>query len=535
MKKTLALVLALVMALGMFSMTGVLAEGEKKLIYPLPQDPQTLDPTMNSYSYASYAIKQMFSGLYRVAADGVTMEPCLAEGVQVSEDGLTYTFTLRKDLKWSDGSPLTAKDFDYTYKHTLNKDLASKAAKDLFNIKNAKAYNAGEVAVEEVGISAPDDTTLILTLEAPTPWFMTLLAGTGFMPVKQSVVDASTADKPWTMDPATYVSCGPFRMKEYKLKERLSIVKNPNYVFADQVKLDAIDIVIIEAMETELVAYENGEIDVADTLNPEAIAKYKDTPEYNVMQRVGLTYCDFNCEKAPFTDKRVRQALSMVIDRQLVVDRILKSMDQPAMGFVPWAQRSVTDPSKAYREVAGDMFAMDVEKAKALLAEAGFTDLSKFPPVELVISASQVNKDWAQAMQAMWKQTLGIESTITTLESGVFWDELDAGKFDVDKNGFTANYADPLANLFIFRTGSNAYENRWDDPVYDEMIDKCAVELDPAKREAMMIEAEKYLADQMPAIPMYGIADDFLAKPYVSGMIKNVQGHVLFEYVDINK
>lgn len=534
MKRTLALALALLIMCSLFSIAPAMAEGNK-LIYALPQDPQTMDPTLNSYSYAASVIKQLFVGLYKVGPDGSSMAPALAEGVQVSDDGLTYTFTLKKDLKWSDGSPLTAEDFEYTWKRTLNPELTSKAARDLFAIKNAQEYNEGKVAAEDVGIKAVDPQTFVVELASPTPWFISLLGGTAFVPVQKALVETGTEEAPWTSDPSKYVSCGPFMLKDYKLKERLELVKNPNYVDADGVQLDAVDFVIIEDAAAELVAYENGEIDVADNLGAEAISRYTGTPDYHVTFRVGITYLDFNCEKAPFDNKLVRQAFSMAVDRALIIERVMKSADTPLYAFIPHRQPSVTDPAKSFRDVAPDTFAYDVEKAKALLAEAGYADMSTFPEVELVVSASQTNSDFAQALQAIWKQNLGANIKITAYESGVFWDELDAGNFMIDKNGFTVNYADPYANLELFRTGFNAYENRWDNAEFDAMVDAVRAELDPAKREAMMIEAEKFLTDEMPVIPFCGLADDFLSKPYVQGITKNVQGHVLFEYVTITR
>lgn len=534
MKKVLSLTLVLTLLLGVFALTPAAAEGSK-LIYALSSDPQTMDPTINSYSIAATVLKQLFVGLYKVGPDGSSMLPALAERVTTSEDGATYTFTLKKDLKWSDGSPLTATDFENTWKHTLDPDRASKAAKDLFGIKNAKAYfeKVEGIKWEDVGIKATDAQTLVVELVSPTPWFITLLGGTAFVPVHQSMIDGLAKENPWDGQEDWYVCNGPFMLTDYEIKVGLKLVKNPNYVDADAVKLEALDFAIIPDAASELVAYENGEVDVADNLGAEAISRFTATPDYHLTHRVGLTYLDFNCEKAPFDNKLVRQAFSMSMDRALIIEKIMKSADQPMYAFVPARQPSVTDPSKSYRDVVGDTFAYDVEKAKALLAEAGYADMSTFPEVELVVSASQTNKDFAQGLQAMWKQNLGANIKITTYESGVFWDELDAGNFMIDRNGFTLNYADPYAGIELFRTGFNAYENRWDNAEYDAMVDAARAEADPAKREALILAAETFLTEEMPVVPFCGISDDFLAKPHVQGIVKNIQGHVLFEYVTL--
>ncbi|MDR3052218.1 MAG: peptide ABC transporter substrate-binding protein [Oscillospiraceae bacterium] len=533
MKKILAFTLALALLLGAMGTLGAAqaTEGGKKLIYAISGDPEQMDPTLNSYSRSATVLKQLFSGLYKAGADGTTMVPALAESYTVSDDGLRYVFTLKPDLKWSDGSPLTAADFEYAWKRVLNPDVASKAMSDLYVLKNGEAYSKGEASVDDVGVKATDGRTLTVDLANNTPWFLTLTSGAVFAPVKKDVVEGAT---PWTESAATYVSSGPFMLKEYRLKEKLELVKNPYYPDADKVALDAVDIVIIEDASAELVAYDNGEIDVADNLNGEAIAKYKDTPEYEAIARIGIMYHDFNVEKAPFSDKRVRQAFAMSFDRAVITQRVIQTPDVPLYGWVPPRQMSLTDPTKTYREVAGDMFAYDVEKAQALLAEAGYPNGEGFPPAELVVQATQAQKDIAQALQAMWKQNLNVTVNITTYESSAYWTELDNGNFNIDRNGWTADYSDPLANLSIFRTGSNGYENRWDNAEYDAIIDKILAETDPATREALMIEAEKLLADEMPVTPSYSYVDDFLSKPYVQGVTKNALGHVLLEYVTMD-
>ncbi len=537
MKKILALAMAMLLALGMMS-TVASAEGEKKLIYPIGGDPQQMDPSLNSYSRSSSVLKQLFVGLYKVGPDGKTLVPALAESHTKSDDGLQYVFTLREGLKWSDGSPLTAADFEYAWKRVLDPNVASKAVSDMYILKNGAEYNKGEASADDVGVKALDERTLQVDLVASMPWFLQVTASTGFYPVKKEVVEAGTAENPWTANPETYLCTGPFMLKSYSIKEKLELVKNPNYYDAAAVALDAVDIVIVPDSNAELVAYRNGEIDVADNINAEALEAFRETPEYGAVYILRVSYADFNCVKAPFDNKLVRQAFSMSFDRQLLVDRIMKTRDLPLMSFVPYVQPSVTDPSKSYRDVAGDLFAYDVEKANALLDEAGYTDRTTFPKIELVIQADPTANSVAQAMQAMWVQGLGLtidQVQIKAIESSAFWDELDAGNFDIDANGYTGDFDDPLANLRIYGTGSNAYENQWPNrAAYDAILNKLVAETDPAAREALMIECEKMLADEMPVAPKFAGVDDFVAKPYVHGFIKNDIGHPLLEYVTMD-
>lgn len=527
MKKLLAMLLSL-MLLAIPAMVSADAP-EAKIVYAISDDPEQMDPTLNSYSRSSIVLQQLFRGLYKMGADG-SIVPALASGYTVSEDGLTYTFTLRDGCKWSDGSDLTMQDFYYSWTRVLNPETASKAVSGMWVIKNAKAYYNGECTLDDVGVKLIDDKTLEVTLEHPAPWFVSLTSTTAFMPVKQSVVEGSES---WTKSADTYVCNGPFAPVEFKTKERLIFKKNPNYVDADQVKIDALEIVIIEAAETELAAYQNGEINVADNLSANAMMTYKDTEDYNMVDRIGIRYMDFNTSKEPFNDSRVRQAFAMSIDRKLLIDRIIESTESPLLGFIPKAQPSLSDPTKSYRDVAGDMFAEDVAKAQELLAEAGYPNGEGMRPVQLVIQATNSNKDIAQALQSMWKTNLNVDVEIVTFESKVFWDELDNGNFDIDLNGFTCDYLDPVANLVVLTTGSNCYENLWDDPTYDEMVSGSMLELDQTKREQLIIEAEKYLTEQMPICPILSYNDDYLVKPNIKGVTKNYLGHICFEYAEV--
>lgn len=528
MKKLLALLLCLMLAA--IPAISLADSSEAKIVYAISDDPEQMDPTLNSYSRSSMVLQQLFRGLYKTGPDGSTI-PALAEGYTVSDDGLTYTFTLRDGCKWSDGSDLTMQDFYYSWMRVMNPDTASKTVSSMWVIKNAKAYYNHECTAEEVGVNLIDDKTIAVTLESPAPWFVSLTATTAFMPVKQSVVEGNDS---WTKTADTYVCNGPFMPVEFKTKERLILTKNPNYIDADTVKIDTVEFVVIEAAETELAAYQNGEINVADNLSANAMQTYKDTDEYYNVDRIGIRYMDFNTEHAPFDNKLVRQAFAMSIDRQLLIDRILETSESAVLGFVPKAQPSLSDSTKSYREVAGDMFSEDVAKAQELLAEAGYPNGEGIGTIQLVVSASTANKDLAQALQSMWKTNLNVNIEIVTYESKVYWTELDNGNFDIDLNGYTCDYLDPSANLMIFTTGSNAYENRWDDATYDEMVNSSMLELDQSKREQLLIEAEKYLVDQMPVCPILSFNDDYLVKPNITGVVKNYIGHICFEYAEVN-
>ena len=531
MRKTVALLLALIMILGLYTMQVTAFAEEKKVVkYSITDDPQQMDPTLNTYSRSSIVLQNLFQGLYKLGSDGVNFVPACAESVAVSEDGMSYTFTLKKGLKWSDGSDLTAKDFEYSWKRVLNPEVASGSASDLWVLKNGKEYNEGGATADDVGVKAVDDYTLEVETSYYAPWFVTLTATTVFFPVKQSVVEA--AGDPWTKSVSTYVSNGPFMLTEYSSLDKLVMTKNPNYQDADSVKVDEVIYYIIADPSSVLVAYDNGELNVADDINADARKEYSGTEQLVPKDRIGIQYWDFNCKLPEFSDKRVRQAFSYAIDRQAVLTALNLNSETPAFGFVPSSQPSLTAEGATYRSVAGDMFSEDVTAAQALMSEAGYPGGAGFPVVNIVCQNTDEQKLMAQILGEMWKTNLGVSYTITTYESSTYWDELANGNFSVGRNGFTTDYLDPSSNLKVWVTGSNCSENGWDDPVYDQMIADASQILDPAQREQALIAAEAYICDQMPGMPMYTMVDDYLVKPELKGVVKNAIGHIYFEYAE---
>ena len=527
MKKALAMLLAMMLLVCGLSVQAVAEEGKNVIKYSIADDPQQMDPSLNSYSRSSMVLQNLFQGLYKLGPDGETYVPACATGYEVSEDGLTYTFTLQEGLKWSDGSALTAKDFEYAWKRVADPEVGSAAASDMWVIKNAQAFNEGACTADEMGVKALDDLTLVVETSYLAPWFPALTATTVFFPVKQEVVEAE--GDPWTKNVETYVSNGPFMLAEYSSLDKIVMAKNPNYYAAANVQVDEVIYYIIADSASVLVSYENGDLNVNDDLDFNARQKYGATEEYAIKNKIGIQYWDFNCQLPEFSDPNVRKAFAMSIDRAGILAACMLQAETPVFGFVPASQPSLTTDGY-YRDVAGDLFAEDVEAAKALMAEAGYPNGEGFPVVEIVCQNNDEQKTMAQLLGEMWKANLGISYEIRTLESSTYWGELDLGNFSVARNGFTCDYVDPSANLRIWVSGSNCYENGWDDPVYDEMFNATTTILDPAEREAALIEVEKYIVDQMPGMPVYTQVDDYLVKPEISGIVKNPIGHIFFEY-----
>jgi len=502
---------------------------EKKVIYALPDEPETLDPTLNVYSRSSIVLQNLFRGLYKIGPDGLPT-PALAKETIVDETGTKYTFKIDPNAKWSDGKPVTAHDFEYSWKRVLNKDVGSGAAFDLYYLKNGLAYNEGKVSADEVGVKAVDDLTLEVELENPTTYFLNLLCAASYYPVRKDVVEAP---EPWTKSPETYLSTGPFMLAEIHPKQKYVLKKNPYYLNADQVKIDTLEIVFIESPEGELAAYTNGEIDVSDNISAEAMQRYKDSPEFHVAARIGTYYFDINTTRKPFDDARVRRAFALAIDREAIIQNVLQSNNKPAFGFVPYGIPDLVDTSKEYRDTVGNLFEENVEEAKRLLAEAGYPNGQGMPPILFITMASQSDKDIAQALQSMWKENLGVEVEIQTLESKLYWDEIDQGNFSIARDGWTGDFLDPMTNLTLFESVNTADDIRWSHPEYDRLLQENREIQDQAKRMENYAKAEKILMDEMPVIPLYFYQDEYLVKPHVKGVMKNYIGHTYFEYAYI--
>lgn len=502
---------------------------EQKIIYALSKEPEEMDPTLNVYARSSIVLQNLFRGLYKIDESGKKPVPSLAESYELDSTGTKYTFKLNKNAKWSDGKPVTAQDFEYSWKRVLNPDVASGAAFYLYYLKNGKAYNEKKASADDVGVKAVDESTLEVTLESPTPYFLELLCVTAYYPVRKDAVEKEG----WTKSPETYLTTGPFVLSELKPKEKYVLKKNPNYLEADKVKLDTLEIVFIESSEAELAAYTNDEIQVSDNMTPEGMKRFENTPEFFSVPRIGMQYFDFNASKKPFDDAKVRKAFSMAINRDQIIKSIVQSVEKPAFGFVPYGIPDGVQKDKEYRDVAGNMFTENVDEAKKLLAEAGYPDGQGMPEITMIVMASQSDKDIAQALQSMWKQNLGVNVNIETFESKVYWDEIDNGSFNIASDGWTGDYPDPMTNLDIFESVNASDDIRWSNPEYDRLLDENRKISDQAKRMENYAKAEKILADEMPLMPLRFYEDQFLAKPNVKGVLKNYIGHTIFEYAHV--
>ncbi len=520
-------------------------------VFNLGSDPKTLDPSLNSASDGGDIINNTFEGLVIDSKEeGLVLAG--AEDISMSEDGTVYTIKLRKDAKWSDGKPVTAQDYVYSWLRVMSAEAASEYSFIMMpHIKNGEAYFKGEVGAEEVGVKALDDYTLEATLNYPLPYFKALLSFYTYMPVRKDVVEANPDT--WFRNPETFICNGPFKLAEYKTGDSLKLVKNEEYYGAADVKIDWIQAEFIEEATTAHSAYLSGDIAVNGHIPSEEIPTLQaEDPYFTSAPRIGTYYYIFNMDKPELADVKVRKALSISIDRKAIVENITKGGQIPATGFIPG---SLSDSQgKSYR-TGGEEYGIDpnaakVEEAKKLMAEAGFPDGKGFPKLTVYYNTSEGHKKIAEAVQEMWKTNLGIDVELANEEWAVFQDRRHNGDFEIARGGWIGDYADPMTMLDLWSSISGNNDAQWrstEQPVvaptdtklnpenapFDKML-KDSMTLEGAERDAKLREAEKYLAEQNIFIPVYYYTYAYLInEDIVEGVEKTTMGSWYFKNAEV--
>lgn len=503
------------------------AEGDT-FIYAQASECKTLDPGVSNYLSSSSLLMNMFMGLEMVGEDGVSVVPGCAESYDVSEDGLVYTFHLYDDLKWSDGSALTAKDFEWSWIRELKPETASGCSSNLYVIKNAEAFANGECAEDEVGVKALDDTTLEVTLENPTSYFPDMLCEVCFSPVQQAAVEGSAT---WSQEADTFICNGAYLMKQIDHDADYVLEKNPYYKYADDVSVENIKVVFIADSTTALTAFKNGEIDATNNLSAQAVSEYTGTDTLKTFNTIGTTYYDINCET--ITDSRVRQALGMALDKATICENLMATKPEPATGFVPYGVSYYTG-SEDYRTTVGDLQTYDPEGAKALLDEAVADGYQIPDSIELIVTNNDETKTIAQAMQAMWKENLGLNIEITTYESNTYWDIYDQHQFDIAYDGWTGDYDDPSTMLDCFTQARQG--SQWTDDKaleYDDLMNKAAAATDQEERFGYFEDAEKLLFEEAPMFPLSYKVSQILVSDRVEYFTNDQLNHQLLKYTKL--
>ncbi|MBI2981730.1 MAG: peptide ABC transporter substrate-binding protein [Deltaproteobacteria bacterium] len=485
---------------------------DKFLAFQLTTEPEYLDPGFATGVPETHALLSLFSGLVQYPQKDGPVTPEMATGWEISEDKKTYTFPIREEARWTDGRPVTAHDFVYSWERVLNPSSGAKYAFAMYPIRNARDYNAGKIKdPARLGFRALDDRTLQITLESPTPYFLDLLWYTAFKPVPRWAVEQHGPR--WTR-PENIVSNGPFRMKSWTPYQEITLVKNGDYYNAANVKLPGIVFNPVEEKETALKLFEQGKLDVLVEPPVMKAATLIRRPGYVQTPFLGSYFYRIQTSRPPLNDVRVRQALSLSVNRDEIVNRYLQGTMIPTHSIIP-------EGIKDYRPAAGLGF--DPERAKKLLAEAGYADPSTFPKVTIHYNTDDRHKLIAQVIQQMWKKYLGIGVELWNEEWKSYMKTQNMKDFQISRSGWIADYPDPMTFLDMWTSDSTMSHTGWKNEEYDGLIRRATRESDQRKRFALLQKAEQILIEEASVIPIYIYTKIYALKPYVKGYFPNLQ------------
>ncbi len=518
--------LVLLSIAGLFSGCGSSGAKGNVLFVGNGAEPQDLDPHVVTGVPEHRIIGTLLEGLVDMDPETLEPKPAGAESWDISGDGIVYVFYLRHNAKWSNGEPVTAGDFLYAWERILTPAMGAEYASMLYPMKNAKEFNKGTVKYfAEVGAKALDDYTIEITLAYPAPYFLQMQIHYAWFPVHKATIEQfgsmTERNTKWTR-PGNYVGNGAFMLSEWAPKDHITVVKNPHYWNAANVKLDGVKFRPIDNDQTEEQMFRTGLLDMTENIPTEKFDVYqKEHPEllHNDLF-LGTYYYRLNVTKPPFNDARVRLAFALAIDRDDLVRNVVRKGRAAAYSYVP---PNVAGYNSAHPQ------AFNPEKARQLLAEAGYPDGANFPQVDILYNTSEAHKPIAEAIQAMWKKHLNVNVTLSNQEWKVYLDSMQKLDYNIARSGWIGDYVDAMNFLECFTTGNGNNRTGFTSPEYDALIQKAVYTLDPQARIAVMQEAEQMLLEQPPLIPLYFYTNSRLIAADVKGFKPSLLGYINFK------
>lgn len=477
--------------------------------------PGTIDPHQVTDVPGLKVVAALVEGLLVTDFKTFTQKPGVAESWEVLEDGTLYRFTLRENAKWSNGDPITAEDFVYSWRRILSPALGNQFALDYFAIKNAGAFYRGEITdFSQVGVTALSERLLEFRLERRDPLFLKRVADVRTAPVHRATVEKFGAiddpNNPWTRA-GNYVGNGPFVLKYFELNQIIEANKNPHYWDADKVLLQKVLLNPAENESVEERLFRSGQIDVAygSRIPVDKIARYKaEMPEVFFSQPAYATYFYlFNTRKAPFNNADVRRAFSYAVNKDLITQHVTKNGEAAAYSLSP--------VSEAYKPPK--MPTYNPELAREYLAKAGYPGGENFPKVTLTYNTAELHQSLAVAIQQMWKKELNVDVALENQEWKVFLNFRQNLEHDIARAGSSSSFADPVDFLDSLRTGHGMNDTGWSNTEFDKLVEASNVAPTEQERYELLYKAEGILLDELPLLPLYYYTYSYLKKPYVKG------------------
>ena len=506
-------------------------EGEKGITVAISSDTGTMDPAGSiALTYLAYSVSAL-DELLTYDENG-EIEYRAAESYEVNDDSTVWTFHLREDALWSDGTPVTSADFMNTITRALDPASGSGYANYLFPIENAEAIYNGEADVDSLGVETPDEHTLIFRLAEPCVYFLDLLRLPVYTPSCSEYADS--VDSGWDRDPETSLSNGPFCLAEYVPDQYFVLEKNENYWNADAVKLDTITYRFFDDTKSMANAYEAGEADVATSLSSTVMEAYEGTDDLFVTDQIATRYIYMNLNVEPLNDVRVREAINLAINREELC-QIVGSDTEPAYNLVAKYMKD-KNTGEYFVDEADQPFEEDVAKAQELLAEAGYPNGEGFPELTYNYPTLEMDSDTAQVIQEQLKENLNITINLEAQELQANYSTRYAGDFDLCRMNWTADFADPYTYLSMLLSNSTYNCSGINDMEYDSIVAASNSESDPAKRSELLHQAEQLaVGEQFYIIPLFAMKSVNLVNPDITGIRQiPASGALEYRYADID-
>lgn len=520
--------LAGILLLGAFGVALGLASGARlepaDFTFNNGSEVQTLDPATITGVPEGRVVRSLFEGLVVKHPKTLVPEPGMAESWTISEDGLTYQFRIRDTARWSNGDPVTAHDFEWSWQRLLTPLTGANYAEQLFYVEGAHEYylsladsDAPDLEWSTVGIRAVDDSTLHVQLKSPTAFFLDLCGFYPLFPVNRGNIESAQRDFPgtWKLEwvrSDKIVTNGPYVVESRRVNDRIRLRKNELYWDADKVAFNSIDVLAIEKETTMFNLYHTGECDMVDHVDSKVADILMQREDFNPAPYMGTYFYRVNVTEPPYDNVLLRRALNLSIPRKTIVEEIERMGQVPAYSLVPPVLADYT-PVECDHE--------DLDRARALLAEAGYPDGKGLPPVEIHYNSSDAHKSIAEVIGDTWRRELGVTVKLRNEEWKVYLDTQNTLRYQLSRSSWIGDYVDAFTFLDMFVSGRGNNKTGWANAEYDALIQQATLEPDNTKRVAILQSAERILMDQLPILPIYYYVDKNIVAPRLGGFEAN--------------
>ena len=516
----------------------------------IASEPQTIDPALNTAVDGAVMLQHMFEGLMRWNDSGIEtpgsdgqlhnaeIGPGQAESYEsvINDDGTaTYTFHLRDGITWSDGQPVTANDFVFAWQRLVDPETAADYSYMIGDVVNANAIINGEMDPSELGVSAPDDSTFVVTLNNDIPYFLEICAFPACFPVREDVV----GNAEWTYSPDTYISNGPYVMSERVTNSHISMVPNEHYWDFESLGPDTITFHMMDDANAMISGYRSGDLDYIENMPVDEIPTLLASGELKIVDYLSTYYVCFQNQLEPFDDPLVREAFTLAIDRTYLVQNISQTGEVEAGAYVPngvYGAEGATGPIFREEEGGGDYYdpsaeayEANCERARQLLAEAGYPNGEGFPVVEYLYNTDDRHQAIAEALQNMWETELGVDVTLRNEEWNSFLETRKQGDYSIARNGWTADYNDPMSFLDMFLTGGGNNDAKFENEQFDALIAAAKAETDHGARWATLHQAEDILMGEWAVAPLFYYTHKFMMNDDIQGAYYSPLGYTMFD------